>query len=659
MVFLLIKGNDLHTGISPSVDPSKRQKFFEDLNMLGMHIGPENRIVYVSYPNRPACTREAQLSLTRPLTFGNHGAPVLYKLKHLNFADHSRHILGDARSYYNRMAREVVYMYWNFSQYTGLISEDPFEMIKKMTYIDEAGETHHCEPPQYHPIRDAEEIVQLRGWYQWHKQTAAMHHIIVLKKDLLFRQKELAFSKSTTTPTGKKNLHSQIQRRFPVKFNITQPAADSSSAPPVLDQGNHINALSNALANVNMSNPHQPSSVTLLALVLIDAANTFLPTNSTAKNIPSTAPAPPASLSHIPGSPPITETDDSLTTIPISALSDQVDHSSAGSDMMLHRRSARKSQNVWADYHTSTISSETWQTPVIDPATPATPNHQPVHHNRTTNPQPTTKPYPTLGKRKRTSVETTDGDNSGFVASSSGTKVALANNTTTKHIHVDSPNKQLIGADHNYNEVLNQSTTTSDADVSPAAPIPHAGDIANTNTPVDSTPDSNLYNDCTMLVDMPVGMGGLQSTDVNMEREIEVPTDVEMIDANQLGNNGGTHNDQVGSGGSGDNDNEDDYFDEGDDNDSDYRDGLAEDEYEVEAILDSRVNVSLFASPLFVCLIYPTFQAKGRMEFYVKWKDYSNDHNSWLSKTALRSVSMVIRHAFSSDQGHKVEQNQC
>jgi len=543
-------------------------------------------------------------------------------------------------------------MYWNFGQYAGLISEDPFEMIKKMTYIDEAGETHHCEPPQYHPICDAEEIAQLRGRYRWHKQTAAMHRIVILKKDLLFRQKDLAFSKSTTAP--KKSLHSQIQRRFPVKFNITQPAADSSSAPPVLDQGNHINALSNAPANINMSSPHQPSSVTLLAPVLIDAANISLPTDLTTKNISSTAPAPPASSTRIPGSPPITETDghDSLTTISISALSDQVDHSSAGSDVTPRRQSARKSRNVRADYHTSTISSETWQTPVTDPATPVTSNHRSVHHNHTTDPQPT-RPYPTLGKRKRTNVGTMDGDNSEIFASASGANIALSNNVaSTKRIHVDSSNKQLM-AD---NEVLNQSTRTSDADISPAAPIPHVDDIANTSAPLDPTPDPNLYNNCAMLVDTPVGMGGLQSTDINMEHEL-LPTDVEMIDANQLGNDGGTHNGQVGSSGSGDDDDEDDYFDEGDDNDSDYRDGLAEDEYEVEAILDSRVNVSLFASPLFVCLIYPTFQAKGRMEFYVKWKDYSNDHNSWLSKTALRSVSMVIRHAFSSDQGHEAEQN--
>ena len=32
-------------------------------------------------------------------------------------------------------------MYWKFCQYAGLILEDPFEMIKKMTYTDKARET--------------------------------------------------------------------------------------------------------------------------------------------------------------------------------------------------------------------------------------------------------------------------------------------------------------------------------------------------------------------------------------------------------------------------------------------------------------------------------------------------------------------------------------
>lgn len=569
MVFLLIKGNDLHTGISPSVDPSKREKFFEDLNALGMHVGPENRIVYVSYPNRPACTREAQLSLTRPLTFGNHGAPVSYKLKHLNFADHGRHILGNARSYHNRMAREGVYMYWNFCQYAGLSSEDPFDMIKKVTYVDEEGETHHCEPPQYHPIRHAEEVAQLRGRYQWHKQTAAMHRIVVSKKDLLFRQKQLVH-KSSTAPQN--ILYSQIRWRCPVKFNVTQPTADSPSALPVLDQGNHI--------------------------------DTLLPTYSTAEDILPAAPLP--ASPHTASSLPITETDGhhSPTTSPTPAISDQVDHL-AGSDMMPQRQSARKLQKARADYHTSTTNSDTWKTPAIDRGYPATSNHGPAHQNRTTDQRPTG-----LGKRKRIDIETTNGGNSGFITSSSRIDVVGTNHVTAKRICVDPPNKQPI-TDHNGKEVPNQSTTRSNGDG--PAPILHVGDVANTSAPIDSIPDQNLFNNRAMLVDTPLETAELQPADVSMEHE-PLSTDIEMVDviADRLGNNGGTHSNQVGSSGSGDEDedefdNEDIYFDEGGDNDGDYRDGLAEDEYEVEAILDSRVNVSMFASSLFVCLRTPTF----------------------------------------------------
>ena len=57
-----------------------------------------------------------------------------------------------------------------------------------------------------------------------------------------------------------------------------------------------------------MCSSHQPSLMTLLAPVLINAVNTFLPTYLATKNIPFVAPITPASLPHMLDSLPITET---------------------------------------------------------------------------------------------------------------------------------------------------------------------------------------------------------------------------------------------------------------------------------------------------------------------------------------------------------------
>ena len=105
-----MKSNDLHTSISLSVDMSKKKKISKKLKDLCMETGSQNHVVYILYPNRPVCTQEAQLSLTHLLIFRNYRVLVTYKLKNLNFTDHG----------------QLVFIYWNFGQYVGLMLDDQF-----------------------------------------------------------------------------------------------------------------------------------------------------------------------------------------------------------------------------------------------------------------------------------------------------------------------------------------------------------------------------------------------------------------------------------------------------------------------------------------------------------------------------------------------------
>ena len=227
-----MKGNDLHSRFSPSVDPVKREEWLKELEALGERVGPENRVVYVSYPSKAACTREAQLSVTKPLTFGNHGAPVAHKLTNLNFADHGRHILGDAHAYYNRMARECVSMCWNFAQYTGLVVDDPSDTIARMTYVNESGELCHCERFTYHPVHDADAIDDLRARYEWLRLNNLTRRIIIWKKEFKKRQHQLAFTKlcNLEDPAHKVTLP---LRHAIGNFQITSNLSLPTGSPPL------------------------------------------------------------------------------------------------------------------------------------------------------------------------------------------------------------------------------------------------------------------------------------------------------------------------------------------------------------------------------------------------------------------------------------------
>ncbi|KAL0062889.1 hypothetical protein AAF712_010210 [Marasmius tenuissimus] len=70
--FLFFKGNDLHSGVAPTVHPSVREAALAELAEHINKAKPVNRVVYVCYPSQDLCRREVPM-MTYPKEFNSSG----------------------------------------------------------------------------------------------------------------------------------------------------------------------------------------------------------------------------------------------------------------------------------------------------------------------------------------------------------------------------------------------------------------------------------------------------------------------------------------------------------------------------------------------------------------------------------------------------------
>jgi hypothetical protein len=186
VLFIIFKGTDLHSGYGSTVDPTVeklwRDKVMADVEVLWNEAGEENRAGFVSYPSHAAFHRSGTMAITPSLTFGNSGNPRSGEDAYMNFSSNGKHIVGGAHAHYNRLAREIVYLHHNYGQHTGLQGlEDPRDMLKRITYVDDGGNLVHCDPLPFHAVEDAQLLTYWRGRYKWHYMSCEQHRIGVLK----------------------------------------------------------------------------------------------------------------------------------------------------------------------------------------------------------------------------------------------------------------------------------------------------------------------------------------------------------------------------------------------------------------------------------------------------------------------------------------------
>ena len=179
IIFLVFKGNDLHSGFSPRETKQAHQEWVESQLLPAWDVaGPENRMGFVIYPSGPAIERSAAMNMTPAQMFGNFGAAQPHKLGQRNFATHGQVILGGKDAWANRLGRELVASFWNQLQYCDLdLNIDPDILLQSISYTDKEGAVKRLGPLPYHPCNDAKHLKQWRGYYQWYRMECAATHI--------------------------------------------------------------------------------------------------------------------------------------------------------------------------------------------------------------------------------------------------------------------------------------------------------------------------------------------------------------------------------------------------------------------------------------------------------------------------------------------------
>ncbi|CAK5267932.1 unnamed protein product [Mycena citricolor] len=186
VLFLIFRGNDLHSGFAPSYPTGAREAWIskEEVTALFNIAAPENRCFFVSYATEVTCSRTAGLSVTPPVTFMNLGAPVPHKLHARNYAQHGEHILGGLHAHRTRLSREIVWGALNALQYAGLtLDMTAADLFSRIKYRDSLGEHHTVDPPPFDlsNSHQAEEVMRMRRLYTWFRLLCNRYQVRVTK----------------------------------------------------------------------------------------------------------------------------------------------------------------------------------------------------------------------------------------------------------------------------------------------------------------------------------------------------------------------------------------------------------------------------------------------------------------------------------------------
>ncbi|KAJ6521405.1 hypothetical protein B0H19DRAFT_1244608 [Mycena capillaripes] len=176
IIYLLFRGNDLHSGFHPSYLEDKRDAWIakEAVEAVYNMADPQDRCFFVPYPTQVAYSRAAELAVSPPLTFGNLGSPVYHKLHAKNFSQDGRTVLGSHHTRFTRLSCEII---WGLE-----LNMDTAELFRKLEYLDENGQRCMIEPPDNHDIqKDAGYILKMRGYLAWHFALSEKYLIRITK----------------------------------------------------------------------------------------------------------------------------------------------------------------------------------------------------------------------------------------------------------------------------------------------------------------------------------------------------------------------------------------------------------------------------------------------------------------------------------------------
>lgn len=199
LVFLVFKGNDVHSGYAPTEDPADHRDWIaNNLSCAWNLAGPQNRIGYVNYSGRVPCQRLGSMNFSPPTLFGNFGSSQAYKDKQKNFAQHGCGTLGGQDVYANRMGREIVFNLWNSLQYCNLDLELSLsDLFERLSYKDQSNTSVKLKPLPIEPVREQALIQKMLSLYAWHQQEADLFFIRLSKTSLSSYKEKMAQTKTT------------------------------------------------------------------------------------------------------------------------------------------------------------------------------------------------------------------------------------------------------------------------------------------------------------------------------------------------------------------------------------------------------------------------------------------------------------------------------
>jgi hypothetical protein len=181
--FLLFKGTDIHSGSHPTYAPESMEAWTKEQEALNkMWESSVNRVALVSYPTASICNRVASMSTSPSLHFLNDSAPAAHKAQQLNFAQHSRGILGDDEAFHNRMARDGVYAFLNHLTHSGVHLEGGISgLMSKLWYPAADGSKVVLAPPPMDLDSNSAYISRMRGHWSWHVGLSSTYRIRMTK----------------------------------------------------------------------------------------------------------------------------------------------------------------------------------------------------------------------------------------------------------------------------------------------------------------------------------------------------------------------------------------------------------------------------------------------------------------------------------------------
>ncbi|KAJ7614215.1 hypothetical protein B0H17DRAFT_1341239 [Mycena rosella] len=193
-IHIFFDGVDIHTGIGATTTLSvpEFQKWVESDLETAWKLSEYSCIGVVQYASQAAHSRDAYMSMTPSVRFGNFGPEQHHLAIQRDFETHGQEILGGQEPWANRMGREIVQGFWNQLQHCNLdLGIDINHLLQSITFKNDSGADINLKPLPWHPVKDADSIARQRGHYEFFRQQCERMHIYIEKSHYHAYQKRL------------------------------------------------------------------------------------------------------------------------------------------------------------------------------------------------------------------------------------------------------------------------------------------------------------------------------------------------------------------------------------------------------------------------------------------------------------------------------------